>query len=222
MDGLGYGGNTKAAIIRIGLLEMSAFTKEFFPSSSPHTFSHHSAGVADLITVRPLSLLCVRYMGLTDDPRPRRRRSVAATASAPKPSSRAARPSTSLRRSFSTDSASRALSPPVRRQRSSFLFPPARTLGRPTSTAQTASRSHSQQLTPFYLVLAHLQRRSMASSRPATASTATRCSRRSTSASRFLRPTWQMGTLALATAPFGRRVCSYACLLYTSPSPRDS
>ncbi|GAA5859113.1 hypothetical protein JCM8547_004006 [Rhodosporidiobolus lusitaniae] len=49
-DGLGMGGNTKAAIIRIGLLEMSAFTLEFFPSASPHTFSHHSAGVADLIT----------------------------------------------------------------------------------------------------------------------------------------------------------------------------
>ncbi|GAA6003934.1 hypothetical protein JCM10207_006474 [Rhodosporidiobolus poonsookiae] len=50
VDGLGKGGNTKAAIIRIGLLEMSAFTLEFFPSASPHTFSHHSAGVADLIT----------------------------------------------------------------------------------------------------------------------------------------------------------------------------
>ncbi|GAA6043961.1 hypothetical protein JCM8097_004890 [Rhodosporidiobolus ruineniae] len=50
VDGLKMGGNTKAAIIRIGLLEMSAFTLEFFPSASPHTFSHHSAGVADLIT----------------------------------------------------------------------------------------------------------------------------------------------------------------------------
>ncbi|BGP18585.1 hypothetical protein JCM10213_002127 [Rhodosporidiobolus nylandii] len=50
VDGLKKGGNTKAAIIRIGLLEMSAFTLEFFPSASPHTFSHHSAGVADLIT----------------------------------------------------------------------------------------------------------------------------------------------------------------------------
>lgn len=39
-----------AAILRIGLLEMSSFTLEFFPSSSPQTFSHHSAGVADLIT----------------------------------------------------------------------------------------------------------------------------------------------------------------------------
>ncbi|KAM0753829.1 NAD-dependent glycerol-3-phosphate dehydrogenase [Meredithblackwellia eburnea MCA 4105] len=50
VDGMNLGGNTKAAILRIGLLEMSTFTLEFFPSSSPQTFSHHSAGVADLIT----------------------------------------------------------------------------------------------------------------------------------------------------------------------------
>ncbi|BGP57216.1 hypothetical protein JCM8202_005345 [Rhodotorula sphaerocarpa] len=50
VDGLDKGGNTKAAIIRMGLLEMQAFTLEFFPSASPETFSHHSAGVADLIT----------------------------------------------------------------------------------------------------------------------------------------------------------------------------
>ncbi|KAG7443268.1 NAD-dependent glycerol-3-phosphate dehydrogenase [Guyanagaster necrorhizus] len=50
VDGMGLGGNNKAAILRIGLLEMSTFTLEFFPGSSPLTFSHHSAGVADLIT----------------------------------------------------------------------------------------------------------------------------------------------------------------------------
>ena len=50
VDGMGMGGNTKAAILRIGLLEMSSFTLEFFPSASPETFSHHSAGVADLVT----------------------------------------------------------------------------------------------------------------------------------------------------------------------------
>lgn len=50
VDGMGMGGNTKAAILRIGLMEMAAFTLEFFPSSSPETFSHHSAGMADLVT----------------------------------------------------------------------------------------------------------------------------------------------------------------------------
>ncbi|GAA5849337.1 hypothetical protein JCM5353_006742 [Sporobolomyces roseus] len=47
---LGAGFSDLPAIIRIGLLEMSSFTLEFFPSASPTTFSHHSAGVADLIT----------------------------------------------------------------------------------------------------------------------------------------------------------------------------
>lgn len=51
VDGLDMGGNTKSAVIRAGLLEMQAFTLEFFPSATPETFSHHSAGVADLITV---------------------------------------------------------------------------------------------------------------------------------------------------------------------------
>ena len=49
-DGLGYGNNTKAAIMRIGLLETMNFCLEFFPDVRPETFLQESAGVADLIT----------------------------------------------------------------------------------------------------------------------------------------------------------------------------
>jgi glycerol-3-phosphate dehydrogenase (NAD+) len=48
-DGLGMGSNTKAAVVRIGLKEMEAFIKHFYPNTSQEVFLE-SCGVADLIT----------------------------------------------------------------------------------------------------------------------------------------------------------------------------
>lgn len=50
VEGLGWGDNAKAAIMRVGLLETIKFSQTFFPESSQLTFTKESAGVADLIT----------------------------------------------------------------------------------------------------------------------------------------------------------------------------
>ncbi|VDP81351.1 unnamed protein product [Echinostoma caproni] len=51
IEGLGYGDNTKAAVIRLGFMEMKAFIYQFFGDRDPQegTFLE-SCGVADLIT----------------------------------------------------------------------------------------------------------------------------------------------------------------------------
>ncbi|KAJ1360970.1 putative glycerol-3-phosphate dehydrogenase 2 [Parelaphostrongylus tenuis] len=48
-DGLGYGDNTKAAVIRLGLMEITKFVEHYYPGSNLETF-FESCGVADLIT----------------------------------------------------------------------------------------------------------------------------------------------------------------------------
>lgn len=51
VEGRGWGDNAKAAIMRVGLMEMVQFGKEFFGETvKTATFTEESAGVADLIT----------------------------------------------------------------------------------------------------------------------------------------------------------------------------
>ncbi|OJJ43231.1 hypothetical protein ASPZODRAFT_19634 [Penicilliopsis zonata CBS 506.65] len=51
VDGMGWGDNAKAAVMRVGLLEMVKFGEKFFGATIENrTFTEESAGVADLIT----------------------------------------------------------------------------------------------------------------------------------------------------------------------------
>lgn len=51
VDGLGWGDNAKAAIMRVGLLEMVKFGQQFFGATiDTKSFTDESAGVADMIT----------------------------------------------------------------------------------------------------------------------------------------------------------------------------
>jgi glycerol-3-phosphate dehydrogenase (NAD+) len=51
VDGLGWGDNAKAAVMRVGILEEVKFGRVFFPdSASASTFTEESCGVADVIT----------------------------------------------------------------------------------------------------------------------------------------------------------------------------
>jgi len=50
VDGMGWGDNAKAAVMRVGILEQVKFGKMFFSSVKTETFTEESCGVADMIT----------------------------------------------------------------------------------------------------------------------------------------------------------------------------
>ncbi|ORX94011.1 NAD-dependent glycerol-3-phosphate dehydrogenase [Basidiobolus meristosporus CBS 931.73] len=50
VDGLDLGGNTKAAIVRIGLMEIIKFAKTFYPEVKKETF-YESCGIAEMISL---------------------------------------------------------------------------------------------------------------------------------------------------------------------------
>jgi glycerol-3-phosphate dehydrogenase (NAD+) len=51
VDGLGWGDNAKAAVMRVGILEEVRFGKMFFADScKTETFTEESAGMADVVT----------------------------------------------------------------------------------------------------------------------------------------------------------------------------
>lgn len=69
VEGLGWGDNAKAAIMRIGLVETIKFSQAFFPESNASTFTQESAGVADLITTCSAgrNVKVARHMAQTGD-----------------------------------------------------------------------------------------------------------------------------------------------------------
>jgi hypothetical protein len=69
VDGLGMGGNTKAAILRIGLIEMREFCLEFFKGSKAETYVRplYQSTRHDVLTLGQLLERVRRYRRLNHD-----------------------------------------------------------------------------------------------------------------------------------------------------------